>query len=110
MNPHRLRTIIAERKARECHFPGLGDPAWNMLIDLALSGIEGRQVSVTSACLASYAPITTSLTHFGALVETGLVERHPDPNDGRRFWLTLSETAIAGLEAVFGGDAIRRAA
>lgn len=81
-----------------------------MLIDLAACSLSGRQVSVTSACIASYAPATTALRHLDALEALDLVERHPDPNDARRFWLTLSEAAEAGLAAVLGGCVVRRAA
>ena len=53
-------------------------------------------VSVTSLCLASYAPSTTALRHLGLLEQMGLVERIADALDARRVWIELTDTG-AGL-------------
>ena len=96
----RLHAMLAERKARERHFPGLGEPAWNMLVDLALAKLERRNVSVTSACIASYAPASTALRHVEVLLSLGLIERTHDPEDGRRVWLVLTESAAVAFDAM----------
>lgn len=107
---NRLTAILAERKARERHFPGLGEPAWIMLVDLALAKLERRHVSVTSACIASYAAATTALRHIDILLALGLIERLPDPEDARRWWLVVTDHAAATLDAMFGTSEQRPAA
>ena len=109
MITERLHAMLAERKLREHHFPGLGEPAWNMLVDLALARMERRKVSVTSACFASYSPVTTALRHVDILLSLGLIERQPDPEDGRRRSLILTDTAAATLDAMLCGDHLRSA-
>ena len=77
-DPLSLATLIrlrADRCHRERCFPGLPDPAFDILVDLALNTAQGKSVSVTSACLAAFVPSTTGLRHVGLLVGEGLVER-----------------------------------
>lgn len=78
----RLRQKLAGYKA--------DDICWNMLLDLYVSEAEGREISVTSACIASMAPQTTALRKITHLEQVGLVERTPDKWDGRRMLMTLS--------------------
>ena len=53
----------------------LSDPAWDMLLDLFVGHITGRDVSVTSACLASRRPATTSLRYIERMAKQGLIRR-----------------------------------
>jgi DNA-binding MarR family transcriptional regulator len=93
------KRLLRERLIRARFFPHLGEPAWLMLVDLAANA--DRKVSVTSACLASFAPPTTALRHVGELEERGLVRRVPDPEDRRRVWLRLTYDARELLAAFF---------
>ncbi|MBC9031949.1 MarR family transcriptional regulator [Sphingomonas sp. JC676] len=71
------------------------DPAWEILLDLFAAGIEGRVVSITSACIASGVPTTTALRWITLLVSRGAVCRAPDARDHRRSHLYLSTEAKA---------------
>jgi hypothetical protein len=73
------------------------DPAWEILLDLFAAGIEGRVVSITSACIASGVPTTTALRWIALLVSRGLVCRAPDARDHRRSHLYLSTEAKATM-------------
>lgn len=98
-----LRRIIRARKLRSRFFNSdlFADPAWDMLLDLALSHAEHRRESVTSLCLASNVPTTTALRWVSALAASGLIERHPDPNDARRKMVTLSPEGFSALAQYF---------
>lgn len=67
-----------------------GDPAWEMLLDLLLAKIEKRQVSVSSACIASGAPMSTALRLVRRLVSEGVLFRVPDEHDRRRNFLVIN--------------------
>jgi len=78
-----------------------GEPAWDILLDLFMQTHRGRQVSVTSACIASRVPATTGLRWVGLLMNRGMIERVPDPVDRRRAFLQLSQTALLKLSGYF---------
>lgn len=73
------------------------DPCWDMLLDLFVSQALERDVSVSSVCIASCVPQTTALRWLARLEALGLVERSPDPKDGRRTLIRLSELAAHGV-------------
>ncbi|MBP2513782.1 winged helix DNA-binding protein [Sphingomonas sp. PvP018] len=66
------------------------DPAWDIFVDLAVEGLAGRLVSISSACIASHVPHTTALRYVRLLETEGLVGRMQDASDGRRFLLSLT--------------------
>lgn len=78
-----------------------GEPAWDMLLDLFIAGLEGKQVPVTSACIGACVPTTTALRWLAVIEERGLVIREPDPSDARRAHVRLSPEAIERMELYF---------
>lgn len=104
-----VRDTIRGRRMRATHFAEelFADPAWDMLLDLFAADLEGRRVSVSSLCIAAAVPGTTALRWIGSMVDAGLFERYDDPADRRRAFISLSDTARAGMKAYF--EAIRRA-
>lgn len=98
--PDYLRALIAARSDRDSLFdPNLfSDPAWDMLLDLALAEASGRPISVTSLCLASRAPTTTALRRIDDLQESGLIERIPDQADRRRITVRLTDLGRERME------------
>ena len=69
------------------------DPAWDILLDLYAAKLEGRSVSISSACIASMVPPTTALRWITLLEERGLVMRSYDEADRRRKYVALTERA-----------------
>ena len=90
-----LKAVIRARHAREKFFGSdlFADPAWDMLLDLTVSQLEFRRVSVTSLCVAACVPDTTALRWIKTLVTAGLFARTLDLNDGRRAFIALSDVA-----------------
>jgi hypothetical protein len=72
-----------------------GEAAWNILLDLASSHIEGKLISVTSACLASGVPPTTALRWISLLIDDGMVEKENDYSDKRRTFMRISERGMS---------------
>lgn len=103
--PGALATYIRELLRKECKRREIGggelfgDPAWEMLLDLLLAKIEGRLVAVSSACIASGAPMSTALRLVRRLVDEGVLCRLPDEHDRRRHFLAIDpkyEQALIG--------------
>lgn len=90
---------FAERRLRERHLDPslLGEPGWDVMLDLLINLLKGKDISVTSACIGSGVPLTTALRWIESLIDQGLVQRMPDNLDKRRSWLTLT---VAGKQAL----------
>lgn len=107
---NRLAEILAERDRREKAAPGLGEPAWIMLLDLIQCQSRGRKCSVTGLAAGSFVPHSTALRHIGELVAMGLAARVADPNDKRRDWVVVTDRGHALAAFVFGETDLRIAA
>lgn len=78
-----------------------GEPAWDMLVDLFIAGEEGKQISVSSLCIAAAVPMTTALRWITILESKALIERQADPSDSRRQFLSLAPDARAKIKQHF---------
>lgn len=85
----------------------LGEPAWDILLDLYIAQVESQEVSVSSACIGSASPPTTGLRWLGVLQQEGLIMRISDPSDQRRVLVKLSPVGIECMERYF--DQVSRA-
>lgn len=96
-----VRRILKVRRDRARYFPVeiFADPAWDMMLDLAAAQLEGKPVPVSSLCIAAAVPTTTALRWIRSLSHAGLFERHIDPADARRNYISLSETAATATFA-----------
>ncbi|MCA3255921.1 MAG: response regulator [Alphaproteobacteria bacterium] len=93
-----VRGIIRGRQARSRFFSAdlFADPAWDILLDLTESRLEGKEISISSLCLASGVPPSTALRWIKSMTDEGMLIRRADPADGRRFIVEMSEpTAMA---------------
>lgn len=101
--PDHIRAMIRMRRMRDRFFDAdlFADPAWDMLLDLMAARLEGRQVAVSSLCIAAAVPPTTALRWIRTMTDRGLFVRHSDPRDGRRVFIDLADEAAAGLERWF---------
>lgn len=98
-----VRTEIRSRSQREKFFTNnlFSDPAWDMLLELYLSEIVQRRVTISGLCLASKAPSTTALRWLSFLESKGLVDRTSDPLDKRRYFISLSVKGSQAMDEYF---------
>ena len=103
-----IRAMLRARRLRDRFFaPELfSDPAWDMLLDLAVAGLERKRVAVSSLCIAASVPPTTALRYIKTMTDAGLFVRRPDRTDGRRVFIELSEGTLAAMLRYLG--AVRR--
>lgn len=98
------RMIYALRRKRATIFGNadlFSEPAWDILLDLFIAQGEGKDVSVSSACIGSAAPPTTGLRWLGVLTDEGLVLRENDAEDNRRVLVRLTPAGLAAMERFF---------
>jgi CheY-like chemotaxis protein/DNA-binding MarR family transcriptional regulator len=107
--PDYLKALVAARADRETIFKTdmFADPAWDMLLDLAVAEAAGRPISVTSLCIASGVPTTTALRRIEELQEKGFIERTPDPGDRRRILVSFTDVGRERMEAFVQRQAAR---
>lgn len=79
----------------------LGEPAWDILVDLFIAKAAGVRISISSACIASRVPYTTALRWLKLLEQNGLIARFDDSDDGRRSWIELTEDGLHRMAAYF---------
>ena len=98
-----LKRIIRYRGFRAEIFgeKNVADPAWDMILDLALARLEHRRVSVTSLCIASRVPATTALRWIASMEEQAMFERNPDPLDRRRAYIELTGRGMKMIAKYF---------
>ncbi len=102
-SPQRIRHLISMRRLRDRFFsPDLfADPAWDILLDLSASRLEGRSVSVSSLCIAAAVPPTTALRWIRMMTDQGLLERRADSADARRMFVDIADAAFDRVSGWF---------
>ena len=103
-----LESQFRIRRLRARHLPGLslGEPAWDILLDLAVAQYWHRETSVTSLCIAADVPSTTALRWISSMTKAGVIVRRACQRDGRRSFLAISPTTYQAMLAV-AADALR---
>lgn len=99
------KRYLRHRRTRDALFPAglFADPAWDLLLDLYVAGMERRRISISSACIAAAVPSTTALRWIALLESNGLVLRIADSDDRRRAYLALAPRASMSIEAWLQG-------
>lgn len=103
--------ILKSRRRRDLVFGEnlFGEPAWDLLLGLYLAQEQQRRTSISAACIASASPQTTGLRWIRLLEEQGWVAREPDPLDGRRMWVTLTDRASEAMHGYLEQLAVQAA-
>lgn len=77
----------------------LGEPGWDILLDLYVHEGKGKRLSVTSVCAGSNVPISTALRWLAMLEKSGLVRREVSATDRRRSFVDLTEQGRRAVSA-----------
>jgi hypothetical protein len=91
--------IARRRRERFLAADLLGEPAWDILLDLFIAARRGRVVSTSSACVGANVPATTALRWLQVLHDRGLVDRFADKRDSRRTLVSISPSGDRVIEA-----------
>lgn len=97
--------VVARRRLLRRQLLGasdlFGEPAWDMLLDLFIQQCEGRLLPMSSLCLSADIPNSSAMKLIQRLCDAGLLERWPDPHDGRRSLIKISPDTEHRLRAYF---------
>lgn len=95
-----LADTLRRRRLRDDYLSPdvLSDPSWDMMLDLYLTERRGREVTVSSLCIAARAPFTTALRWIAKLEKAGLICRLPIPTDRRSWQMLLTDKGRAAME------------
>jgi hypothetical protein len=98
-----IRDTILARRLRYRFFPErfFGEPAWDLLLELLLGEIEGRQVTVPNLCEAAGVPAAITLRWLNGLATEGMIMRRFDPRDSTCELIELSPSAERALRRYF---------
>ncbi|HYE28402.1 MAG TPA: hypothetical protein VEA61_09245 [Allosphingosinicella sp.] len=99
VTPLGIRAMIKARSMRSAYISNvpLGDPAWEVLLDLLAARLENKQVSASSLCIAAGIPSSSAMRLIDTLANRGVVIRSRDPRDARRTFIELSNTCESQL-------------
>lgn len=103
MTEQSVRALLRLRRNRDRFFSAqlFADPAWDMLLELYACELGQQRISISSLCLGSAVPATTALRWITTLEQEKLVERRPDPTDGRRFFIQLTREGRGAMDSYF---------
>ena len=97
------KRLVAFEHSRKA-MPGIGglfgDPAWMILLDLYIRGLEEKTTSVSSATLASGSPATTGLRYVSLLASSGHIIRSQHPHDERSVHVKLSSETRRAISQI----------
>lgn len=75
----------------------LGEPAWDILLEMFICWSERRDVMIKDAQIASGVPETTAYRYINLLEHDGLIQRNKNLNDGRRVDLHLTNKGVLSV-------------
>lgn len=95
--------VWEERRARAAILPPhlLGEPGWDMLLDLFIAERAGRASVVKSVCLASGVPYSTAWRWLRALEREELVRFESDSKDLRRVVVRITQAGYRKMYQYF---------
>lgn len=99
----RAGQALAERKRRANFFAKVlfSEPGWDMLLELYVAEVSGRQHTVGSLIDVVGNPSTTSIRWINYLEKEKLIEREPHPKDRRVVFIRLTDKARLRLDEYF---------
>jgi len=97
--------ISSWRRKRDAVFIAstFADPEWDILLDLFAQNGLGRQVSMSSLCIAASVPTSTAVRCISTMIARGALVRFPDPKDARRVLIELSAESRARMRFWLSG-------
>ena len=78
-----------------------GEPAWDKLLDLFVHECEKRPLAMSSLCISAGIPTSSGMKLIQRMCDAEILERIPDPGDGRRSLMRIAPEIAHRLRAYF---------
>lgn len=78
-----------------------GEPAWDMLLDLFIHECEDKPLAMSSLCISAGMPTSSAMKLIQRMCDAAILERIPDPHDGRRSLMRIAPKVAHRLRAYF---------
>eukprot|EP00300_Choanocystis_sp_HF-7_P032513 c4316_g1_i1.p1 GENE.c4316_g1_i1~~c4316_g1_i1.p1 ORF type:complete len:159 (+),score=12.50 c4316_g1_i1:194-670(+) len=85
----------------------LADPAWDMLLILALAACDERELTVGELCASARTSMTTALRVIDYLYGRKLITRRANPMDRRSVLIMISELGLTRMSQLLERSAER---
>lgn len=94
------RTLYGIRRKREAFIDPalLGEPVWDILLNLYIAEHENRKTPTTKSCIEGAASQTTGLRALDRLEKLGYIARSNDDQDKRLTLVRLTAQGIATMD------------
>ncbi|MBO9498441.1 MAG: hypothetical protein J7496_10450 [Novosphingobium sp.] len=98
-----FEALLRQRRARDRYFGStlFGEPAWDIMLELMIARIDGREMRVSELALASYAPDMATRQYIDALAEAKLIDLYEDTVAQDDCFLTLSSEAARRMAELY---------
>lgn len=86
--------LYQERRLRDVCFKEVdifGEPAWDILLDVAFAEAKGERLSISKVCIGSCVPVSTALRWINILHARDLVYKVGDSGDPLETFVRLTE-------------------
>lgn len=86
--------LYEERRLRDLCFREVdifGEPAWDILLDVAFAEAKGEMLSVSKVCIGSCVPVSTAMRWINILQSRNLVYKVGDTGDPLETYVRLTE-------------------
>lgn len=92
-------TLLRLSRSRADLLPSdlIGEPGWEMLLELFIQFAGGAKVSTTSLAVATNTPVATAIRHITKLEEHGLVARSDAQTDKRVTFVQLTRRGVVNV-------------
>lgn len=91
---------VARQRTQHISSEFLGEPYWEMLLELFIQFAGGAKVSTKSLCIASGVPDTTALRMIGNLEDACLIDRSASPVDRRVTLVGLTRQGVVAVGSI----------
>jgi len=98
-----FEALLRQRRARDRYFGStlFGEPAWDIMLELMIARIDGREMKISELGAASIAPGIAARQYVEALADAKLVERYEDADDEGDCYLALSSEAARRMAELY---------